>query len=153
MPTVNTIPLRVKLDLSPQIRLPIGLVDVNFLARSLQLSLLVLLETKIKLGAMYNVKNFMLPNGWVHVSNGKTCNSTQIWILWDLRISNVSIIARDVQCIHCQIFMKNYNYHLTRCYGDNNCKINFYIGWKWIGQLDLSRRGQSFFFFSMRISW
>lgn len=99
---------------------PLMQLEVRQRIQTLQASLVVLLETKVKRTSFYSMKNVILPNGWLEASNVDICSSTRIWLLWNPRFVSAQILNVENQIIHCDIKYRNIQIFFFACYGTNS---------------------------------
>ena len=69
---------------------------------------------------MCNIKNSILPNGWLEFSNIDVFSTARIWILWNPKVVSVQNLNTDAQVIHGDINYDSSVFHLSACYGFNN---------------------------------
>lgn len=94
-------------------------LEVRQRIQALKASLVVFLERNVKPTSFHCLKNAILPNGWLEVSNVDICSSARIWLLWNPRFVSTQILDVENQIIHCDSQYKNIRLFFSACYGTN----------------------------------
>lgn len=94
--------------------------DVRNKIRILKLSLVVLVETKVKQASYTYIANSILPNGWKESSNMEAGSTARKWLMWDPRVVQVTVASWNPQYMHCNVKYGTVAFLLSVCYGYNN---------------------------------
>lgn len=94
--------------------------EIRTKIQKMKLDLVILLETRVKQTSYHSVSSSVVPNGWMESSNMNDGSSARIWILWNPRVTQVTISSKSAQCMHCEIKYGDLVFFLSACYGFNN---------------------------------
>ena len=93
--------------------------EVRKMVKRLDLSLICLVETRVRLENTYEVRESILP-GWEFVFCCSDNGLGKIWLFWKKEMLDLHVFQKLPQVIHCKISYEILNYYCSFVYASND---------------------------------